>query len=247
MGGMRFLPSAGCEELVKSPVKRVLGWFNRPIAKLRFRRAVARADKLRLHLGAATFRLPGWINTDAYWRASHYLDVTRPWPVAPESVSYVYADNVIEHLTLAEGRRMLMHAFRSLHDGGRIRLSTPDVERMARIYLDDPEAAGELLEWHQGSGRDAAHPVDLLRIYFTHWGHETGYLYDFASLAEELIRAGFGRVSRWSTGESADPVLRNLEARTDAEASIQLVVEAERPIPTVHDRPYASAHSGERP
>jgi len=214
--------------LAASWVKSLVALVNRPLAKRRFRRAVSGAHQLRLHVGAATSRLPGWINTDAYWRASLYLDATRPWPVVPGSVSYVYGDNVIEHLTLPEGRRMLECAFRSLCRGGRIRLATPDVERMARIYLGEPAAADQLLAWHRSAGREAAHPVDLLRIYFTHWGHEAGYLYDFASLSQELRRAGFANVTRCGTGESADPVLRNLEARTDAEASIQLIVEAER-------------------
>lgn len=224
-----FLKGRSRSGRIASWARSLISVVNRPLAKRRFRHAVGGAHRVRLHIGAAKSRLPGWIDTDVYWRASHYLDVTRPWPVAPGSVAHVYGDNVIEHLTLPQGRQMLRGAFGALCPGGRIRLATPDVERIARIYLDEPDIANELLGWHRSARREAAHPVDLLRIYFTHWGHEAGYLYDFASLSDELRDAGFANVTRCRTGESTDPALRDLEARTDAEASIQLIIEAEKP------------------
>ena len=217
-------------EFSKDRTKRFLSWLNRPLAQARFRKAVSGAKGLRIQVGAGPARLPGWINTDVYWRASWYLDVTKPWGVAPGSVSHVYGDNMIEHLTLDDGRRMLRYAFGALAAGGRIRLATPDVERIARIYLDDPDTTADLVAWHRTSGRNAVHAVDLLRIYFTHWGHQLGYLYDFASLSAELRQSGFTNITRCGTGESTDPVFCNLETRTDAEASIQLIVEAERGV-----------------
>src|SRR6266568_3569638 len=109
----------------KSQVKRAITWANRPRATARFRRTVSRGEGLRIQVGAGPRALPGWINTDADWRASLYRDVTKPWDVVPGSVSYIYGDNVIEHLPLRDGRRMLAHAIMALGPGGRIRLATP--------------------------------------------------------------------------------------------------------------------------
>ena len=61
---------------------------------------------LKINVGAGGSQLAGWINTDVTWR-NHYLNLMEPWPVPSESVAFVYADNVIEHLALAAGRALL--------------------------------------------------------------------------------------------------------------------------------------------
>jgi hypothetical protein len=112
----------------------------------------------------------------------------------------------------------------------RIRLATPDVERTARAYLDDPDLAARHLERHSRHGYDVHYPVDLLRVTFSESGHHVGFCYDFASLSAELSRAGFVDVRRQAPGESDDPLLKGLEARMDpTEAATSLIVEARRP------------------
>ena len=40
-----------------------------------------------------------------------WLDLSKPWPVPPGSVSHIYADNVIEHFSLSMVRAVLKNAF----------------------------------------------------------------------------------------------------------------------------------------
>ena len=75
--------------------------------------------------------------------------------------------------------------------GGRIRLSTPDLERAARAYLDRSEVGVDHLEHYSGSAITTEHPLDLVRMLFSYNEHWAGYLYDEESLAIELRRAGF--------------------------------------------------------
>lgn len=154
------------------------------------------------------------------------MDATEPWPLPQESVQYVFADNVIEHLPLDSGRKLLRHARRAMVRGGVIRLATPDVESIARIYLDNPAERDELLRRNAASGQLGVHPVDVLRGVFLDWGHHLGYLYDFDALSRELAAAGFVDIQRVKPGSSSYPALTRLEGRTGESGRSQLVVEA---------------------
>lgn len=212
--------------------REALTALSKPAGSLRFRRAIAHhGENLRLNVGAGPAPVAGWVNTDASWRNPLYLDVTRPWPVPPGRVSHVYGDNVIEHFPLRVGRQVLRNAMVALRPGGLIRLATPDVERTARIYLDDPAVAERHMRFMRGEGFAMAHRVDLLRVTFAECGHQLGYLYDFVALSTELDSAGFLDIRRVETGTSDEPAFVGLESRTNETCvATQLVVEARKPV-----------------
>lgn len=207
---------------------KAIGMVNQPLAQRRMVRALtATPVPHRIEVGAHSTRRPGWICTDISWRSRHYLDAAAPWPLPDSSASHVYADNVIEHLGLDDNRAFFQEVHRVLMPGSGVRLVTPDVARIARIYLD----GGSETEWHLENMRQrgyfAAHPVDLLRSAFQDCGHHTGYLWDFDALTAELHTAGFSAVHRCEVGTSDDPAFEGLEARPDrAQSPIFLVVEA---------------------
>ena len=185
---------------------------------------------MRIQVGASASRLPGWLNTDIARGAEYYLDATQPWPVPDGSVAYVYGDNFIEHLTLPEARAFLAHARRAMAPQGRIRLVTPDVGTTARLYLDGGLEQEAALARHRKHGYQVDYPVDLLRILFAESEHWRGYCFDEVSLRSELDAAGFVNVRRLHVGQSDDPVLRDLEDRTEPiEDRLQLVLEATAP------------------
>lgn len=203
----------------------------RPFSTRRFKQAVARAGtQARINVGGAGHPLSGWINTDVSWRAPHYLDLAKPWPIPAGTVAAIYGDNVIEHLPLEVGRVALRHAFTALRPGGWIRLATPDAERTARAYLDDPALTDSHLARHRRAGYTVDHSVDMLRVTFAEAGHHLGYIYDFESLSAELAGAGFTDVTRREAGEVGNEVFEQLESRTEpTEVATELVIEARRP------------------
>jgi len=217
--------------LAKSSAFRLLSVANRPIGTVRLRRDVAQTvtdrEPLRIAVGVGDARYPSWINTDINWPARNYLDLMKPWPTPP--VDRIFADNVIEHFTIRNGRVVLANALAALCPGGGIRIATPDVERTARAYLDNTEIGQRHLERHRRHGYDVHYPVDLLRVTFAGAEHYLGFVYDYASLSAELDRAGFVRITRREAGESDDPAFRNLERRLgETEAATSLIVEAWR-------------------
>jgi len=217
--------------MLKDAVKSGIATVRRPVAALRLRRVIRRtAAPYKVNVGCGGTRLAGWINTDVGWRAPLWLDVGQRWPFPPGSVSHVYGDNMVEHIRIGVARVFFREAFQALVAGGRIRLITPDVGMLVKLYSEE----GEEARWHLRNAREhgyeANHAVDLLRIVFQDAGHYLGQLWDFAALRDELTAAGFAGVVRCRNGESEDAVLRGLEQRAVREESpITLAVEAVKP------------------
>ena len=163
------------------------------------------SGSVKITLGSGLKPIDGWINTDVVWRGGAYLDATEHWPVTDGSVDFVYADNVIEHLTLQQGREAFRHAFTALKPGGVIRLATPDVEGVARQYLENGELAQLGMARNRDMGRtDFYHPVQLIQQIFVGHKHYLGFCYDYASISTEMERAGF-EVHRCEPGVSEYP------------------------------------------
>lgn len=191
---------------------------------------VSQGGPVKITIGSGLRPVEGWINTDVVWRGGPYLDTTQPWPIAAGSVDFIYADNVIEHLTLSQGRRAFKHAFDALKPGGVIRLATPDVEAIARQYLENGELAEQGMARNRELGRtDFYHPVQLIQQVFVGHKHYLGFCYDYASISTEMGRVGF-EVHRVASGQSDHPELKGLEARQHpAERATGLIVEGVKP------------------
>lgn len=208
-------------------VRRRLGY---PPGRSRWLRDRPRDAPTRVHVGAGMVSLPGWVNTDVDGTADYYLDVIEPWPLDDGSITHVFADNVIEHLAISDGRRFLANVRAALRPGGTVRLVTPDVRASALAYCAGDMGLTRIMERHRRHGYEVLYPVDVLRILFSESGHHDGYLYDELCLSEELTRAGFIRIRRFDPGISSDPVLTGLDARVEAaDALIFMSIEATSP------------------
>lgn len=201
---------------------------NTPLARRRTTRALADAARpIKLELGGLAPR-EGWIVTNVNAVTKLFLDATDTWPIEDRAVSHVYSDNVIEHVPLEAARVLFAEAHRCLRPGGVIRFVTPDLRGHVDRYLagvapkGDPEAAV-----YEQYGLTVDHPLDWVRIPIASFGHHTGYLWDFETMAAELERAGFSAVTRYDHGASDDPELAGIDLRAD-EGGVQLAVEATR-------------------
>ena len=202
--------------------------LNRPLATIRCRLAARRARRpVALEVGGLTPR-DGWFMVNVNAVTPHYMDGTKRWVFEDASLSHVYADNMIEHVPLEGGRRFLAEAHRCLRPGGTIRLVTPDVRHHVELYLQGIDVQqDELAEEYRKLGVVIEHPIDILRTPIGEFGHHSGYVYDFETLEDELLRAGFCDVRRMPLGQSEDPRLQGLEQRPE-HGPLQLVVEATR-------------------
>ena len=61
----------------------------------------------------------------------------KPFPIPDNSLNYIYAEQVIEHLPFEGGMVMLRESHRVLAPGGKLRLATPDLRQLVALFDQD--------------------------------------------------------------------------------------------------------------
>lgn len=193
----------------------------------------------RLQLGAGSNLYEGWLNTDIhdFKRRNEvvYLDARRPFPFPDASFHTVFSEHMIEHLTYAEGQQCLRECLRVLRPGGRIRIATPSLRRLVRLYAEKPtEFERRYIEWSIDTfaeHADAYLSGFVLNNFFRSWGHQ--FIYDEQTLGHALESAGFVDVEEWRVGQSGHIELTGLEQHMRSVADFNeyetMVLEARRP------------------
>ena len=176
-----------------------------------------------LHLGCGSQRFPGWLNADI--DGAVYLDLGRPFPLPDRSVAFVYHEHVIEHLPLDVTKRMLDECFRVMRPDGRMRISCPDFEMLARNYLQSPQYYFETPIYQEKGYAPYRTALQRLCHVVYDFGHH--WMWDFESLSLALTTAGFVDIVRVEFGESAHAPLRGLDR--ERRRSQSMYVEARRP------------------
>lgn len=95
----------------------------------------------RLHLGCGHVGLPGFVNVDVMHTSGvDVVDNIRFLRRFPNNcASQIYASHVLEHFGHAEIIPILERWFDVLMPGGEIRISVPDIDRIVKIYYDNPK------------------------------------------------------------------------------------------------------------
>jgi predicted SAM-dependent methyltransferase len=91
-----------------------------------------------LNLGCGQRFHPGWVNIDiqAAHQAVRSWDLRQELPFPDGSFDAVYHSHVLEHFSKTDGVSFLQRCFRVLRSGGTIRVAVPDLERIARLYIE---------------------------------------------------------------------------------------------------------------
>jgi predicted SAM-dependent methyltransferase len=148
----------------------------------------------KLHLGCGYHRIAGWLNCDLDpMRDAIILDVTRRFPFADNTFDFVYSEHMIEHIPDAGGRTMLEESYRVLKPGGTLRIATPDVRFLFRLYREDRSALEEdYVAWSgvEFLGDKVPHTaLGVINNYVRDWGHI--FIYDPDTLRQSLEAAVF--------------------------------------------------------
>ena len=100
---------------------------------------------LLLNLGCGKRFHPDWINVDfVAWDdivVSHDLRQGVPFP--DRKFDVVYHSHLLEHFPKADALPFLRECYRVLKPGGIIRIAVPDLERIAKLYLQALEEAAQ--------------------------------------------------------------------------------------------------------
>lgn len=169
----------------------------------------------RLHLGSGNRLLPGWANLDIGGSGTLLWDLRKPLPIRSRRIRLVYSEHFIEHIPRSDAATLLTHARRTMIEGAHLRISTPDLRKLASDYL-----AGQVVRMDHGSWYPDT-PCQMINEGMRLWGHV--YLYDEPELTALLQECGFTNIRRVKWGESDVADLRGLESRPDFD---DLILEA---------------------
>lgn len=168
---------------------------------------------VRINLGSGHFKLKGWVNVDLDLpsRPDVCADLSGGLPFQSGVARFMHTEDFLDQLTLEQARKFLAECHRILIPGGVLRVLTPDLGKMARMYLDDPDRLREL--WREFVGiplvADTAGEVFNLGMRFA--GH--AFLYDTETFTRVLADSGF-EARRVAYSESDMPGLRGLDLRS---------------------------------
>ena len=142
---------------------------------------------MKIHLGCGKRYIPGFVHVDAvkFPHVDHVLDIRSLSAFDTSSAELIYACQVFEYFDREEGPAVLAEWMRVLKPQGILRLSVPNFETIARLYL-----AGFKLDYFLGTLYGRIPQGGAPPIY-----HRTTY--DEASLRRVFASAGFVNVEQW--------------------------------------------------
>lgn len=92
-------------------------------------------QELKLHIGAGSHILQGWLNMDA-GGSDLSLNINWGLPLADGSARFVYCAHVLEHLRFVDqAPPFLADIYRVLAVGGVVRLVVPDLKKLLKAYV----------------------------------------------------------------------------------------------------------------
>lgn len=142
---------------------------------------------LKIHLGAGTINIQGWVNIDAR-DASHIHLQSKGFDLNEfndGSISEIYMCHVLEHFSFAETKLILKKLHQKLRRGGVLRLSVPDFDQLIAIYYATDKNL-EIIKMALMGGQD----------------YEFNYhkaVFNERLLTDLLISCGFKDVQIWNT------------------------------------------------
>jgi len=210
----RILRKAVPRESVRHDLRQVRASVSRLLrgvgAEMFARARVPRsnAGEVKLNIGCGDRIAAGWINIDRQGRAgSCYANVLNGLAFADATVTRIHCEHFLEHLEFDHARRFLAECLRVLLPGGDLRLVVPDAGRYCEAYAAHDAQFFARLDHLGGAVEALRTPMQVINQMFR-MGGEHRFAWDYETLRDVLLAAGFARVARSHGGDaSAGPVL----------------------------------------
>lgn len=184
------------------------------LRELTIRRYLQQNAVRKLQIGAGANHLEGWLNTDVlpHSRDTAFLDVRRRFPFDDQTFDYVFSEHVIEHVNFDDGRHMLREIARVLKPGGHVRIVTPDLAALIKLYGPNKD---EIQERYIRFITDRFMPdlhryrdVFVINECVRFSGHQ--FIYDAPTFEEAMKESGFVGVRSVDVMKSDIPVFNDL-------------------------------------
>ena len=181
----------------------------------------------KLHIGCGKNVLDGWINTDINPALPGViaLDAVLPWPQEFNRVDYIFSEHMIEHFDFVDAINILINCFKSLNPGGKIRITTPDIQHLIDIFSNRHgeeynHIDTKLKPWFSSLYYPVDQPLgtvfntDTLPVHYLNWYVRQDrhlFIHSKETLKSIMTLAGFIDLKEYSICDSYYPEFRNLE------------------------------------
>lgn len=175
----------------------------------------ARREIHGLHIGCGQHLIEDFLNADLSPMSKDVfrLNATKTFPFNEASFDYIFSEHMIEHIPYSDGLRMLNECHRVLKKGGKIRISTPDLQSVSSLCKEELSTLQEdYIAWSVAQFAPyapASDPAFVINNFFREWGHQ--FIYARQTLISSLEQCGFVDVTTCRLSESSTPALRSLE------------------------------------
>ncbi len=234
---MRRLYASCRKSLRRGEVRRLLHWMSHGhfIRQILVRRFLKNNSQRKLQVGGWIHNIEddGWLNGDII-AGDIYIDATKSLPFPDESFHYIFTEHFLEHLTFSEARHFLKETHRILRKDGVLRLSTPDLDGLIKLYYDDNSfvTLENAMERHRLQHNLALSTrCEFLNDVFRKWGHK--FIYDEETLRKILEDSGFTNIQRCKYGQSVHDDLNGRERHAEnyewMKSAFIIINEAQKP------------------
>ena len=113
----------------------------------------------KINFGCGGNKQPGWENYDME------VDITKPLPFENDSVDFILAEHVVEHVSMHQGYGFIKEVSRILKPGGVAKILVPDITKISR-NRNDPYFDSYLRFYHEMGWTDGTIESSFERMAF---------------------------------------------------------------------------------
>ena len=182
---------------------------------------------VKINLGSGHWKFEGWVNVDldAESLPDVLADLSADLPFEDGCAEFMHTEDFIDQLELEGAEAFLKECHRILKPGGVIRILTPDVEKLCRMYINEPDALKTLWRDHVGVPLKFGTGAEIVNVGMRFAGHT--FLYDAETFKALASSCGFD-VRQVGFNESEYEALRGLDLRSP-ETAISLYFDCRKP------------------
>ena len=173
--------------------------------------------KVKINLGSGHWKLEGWVNVDIDLESKPDVaaNLSADLPFASGVAHLMHTEDFIDQLELEHAVEFLHECHRILIPGGVLRVLTPDMQKLAHLYLNDPAQLKTIWKTFVGVPLALETAGEIFNLGMRFAGHT--FLYDELTFKALAARCGF-EARRVGYRQSEVPELRGLDLRSPENA-----------------------------
>ena len=172
---------------------------------------------IKINLGSGHWKFEDWVNVDIDRDSQPDVcaNLAGGLPFASGVARLMHTEDFIDQLDIDQAAEFLRECHRILCPGGVLRVLTPDMQKLAHLYLNDPAQLKTMWKSFVGVPLSLETAGEIFNIGMRFAGHT--FMYDEETFKALALRCGFD-ARRVSYQQSDEPDLRGLDLRSPENA-----------------------------